>query len=140
MPARTHRTWGAAAPLLAAIALSACGPKASATVTVDAGQDGNMPNEGAPVGSACDDRLDCDSPTTPACLDELKPMKNLAGVPTEIANTGLEFTNGYCSSVLNCVDDNSCGDKGRCYRPFREVTAETLRALERSFPEPVSPG
>jgi Notch-like protein len=93
----------------------------------------HMPNEGLPVGSPCTKDLDCDSPTTPDCLSEVKPLKSLAGVPAELADLGLVFPDGYCSSVLDCMSDADCGDRGTCYLPFREVKAETLRELEPSL-------
>jgi hypothetical protein len=119
----------AAIPLavLAAIGLAACGPS-SPSGTPDARIGG--PNEGAPVGSACTKDTDCDSPSSPECLAAIKPLEMLAGVPAELAELGLEFPNGYCSSVLDCASDADCGDMGACYRPFREVTADTLRELE----------
>jgi hypothetical protein len=95
------------------------------SITNDAG-----PNEGASVGSPCTQNSDCDSPTSPECLSELKPLSSLAGVPAELADLGLEFEGGYCSSVLSCADDTGCGDLGKCYRPFRAVTPATLRELE----------
>jgi hypothetical protein len=119
----------AAIPLavLAAIGLAACGPS-SPSGTPDARIGG--PNDGAPVGSACTKDTDCDSPSSPECLASIKPLEMLAGVPAELAELGLEFPNGYCSSVLDCASDADCGDMGACYRPFREVTADTLRQLE----------
>lgn len=88
------------------------------------------PNEGEPVGSPCTSDSECDSPTSPECLEELRPLASLAGVPQELAELGLEFPSGYCSSVLSCASDADCGDQGGCYRPFREVSAQTLRDLE----------
>ena len=67
---------------------------------VDAG-----PHLGASVGSPCTTASECGSPTAPACLTELKPLRTLAGVPQEIAELGLDFDEGYCSSVPTCDDD-----------------------------------
>jgi len=110
-----------------ALALAACAAT-NDTPVPDAG--GDHPNPGKPVGSACAANLECESPTTPECLKELKPLAALAGVPAELAKLGLTFPMGYCSSTLNCVSDAGCGAKGSCYRPFRDVTAATLRDLE----------
>jgi len=116
--------------VLLLVVAAACGPRATGRPDGDAGTDGGHPNEGLAVGSTCTMDSQCDSPTTPACLTELKPLSSLAGVPAELADIGLVFPEGYCSSVLSCTGDGDCGDRGKCYRPFREVTAETLRALE----------
>ncbi len=97
---------------------------------IDAGVDGTGPNEGLAVGSPCTQASQCESPTSPECLQELKPLASLAGVPEELAELGLEFPDGYCSSVLDCAGDADCGARGACYRPFREVTPGTLRKLE----------
>jgi hypothetical protein len=117
-------------PLFLALVLAACGPSGGGGGGADAGVDGGGPNEGAAVGSPCEAHLDCDSPTTPECLSEIKPLASLAGVPGELAELGLEFPAGYCSSKLNCTGDADCGELGTCFRPFREVTADTLRQLE----------
>jgi Notch-like protein len=118
----------AAIPLavLAALGL-ACGPSGSSG-TPDANRDG--PQDGLPVGSPCNDKSVCGSPTSPECLTKIKPLEMLAGVPAELAELGLEFPSGYCSSVLDCTGDADCYTMGACYRPFREVTADTLRQLE----------
>src|SRR5262245_3045631 len=118
------RFWGT---VIAALVLAACAAT-NDQQTPDAG--GNHPNSGKPVGSACAADTDCDSPTTPECLKELKPLSTLAGVPAQLAGLGLTFPMGYCSSQLNCASDADCGMKGQCYRPFREVTPDTLRQLE----------
>jgi hypothetical protein len=131
---RTQRriiSWsiGSALPAaIAALALVACGPASTTHHGPDAGSDGG--NDGLAVGSGCTMDNQCDSPTTPKCLTEIKPLATLAGVPAELAGLGLVFPTGYCSSVLDCASDADCGEKGSCYRPFREVTADTLRDLE----------
>ncbi len=112
---------------LAVLALVACGPSGA---TADAGVDAGRPNTGRAVGSPCTESSQCDSPSSPECLDQIKPLATLAGVPAELAELGLVFPDGYCSSTLNCGSDADCGMKGACYRPFRDVTAATLRELE----------
>ncbi len=114
--------------MVALLAVTACG--SGAATTIDAGLDGSGPNAGLAVGTACSLATQCDSPTSPECLSELKPLASLAGVPAELADLGLTFPDGYCSSVLNCGGDADCGARGACYRPFRDVTAQTLRDLE----------
>ena len=120
------------APLVLALAaaIAPAGCSSGATSTVDAGIDGSGPNDGLAVGSPCTMDSQCDSPTSPECLSEIKPLASLAGVPAELAALGLVFPMGYCSSTLNCAGDADCGDRGACYRPFRDVTAATLRELE----------
>jgi len=121
VPTTQHSLARWTAVALAALALTSCG-----------GDDtGGEQEELRSVGSACSMASQCESPTTAACLTELKPMKAVAGVPEGIAMLGLSFPQGYCSSAPNCASDADCGSKGACYRPFRAVTAETLRALEK---------
>jgi hypothetical protein len=128
MPTSRPRQWCTYA-FLAAL-LGACASSGGDTPSVDAG---DMPNTGRAVGSACTEASQCDSPSTPECLAEIKPLAALAGVPAELAKLGLTFPDGYCSSKLNCAGDEDCGDKGSCYRPFREVTDPVLRDLEMSL-------
>lgn len=114
-----------------ALVLAGCGSRAK--TAIDAGVGGGGPNQGLAVGSPCTTASQCDSPTSPDCLTEIKPLKSVAGVPATIAGLGLVFPMGYCSSVLNCAADTDCGKRGACYRPFREVTAATLHDLESAL-------
>jgi Notch-like protein len=123
-----RRSWPSVlAAFVVGVACVACAATNDPPAEVDAG---HHPNEGRPVGSPCTADLDCDSPTSPECLSEIKPLAALAGVPAELAALGLTFPSGYCSSTLNCSSDADCGAKGQCYLPFRDVTPETLRELE----------
>lgn len=123
-------SWMLLIALVQAACVTGC---ASGGAVPDGGKRAGKPNTGRPVGSPCRSELDCDSPTTPDCLEEVKPLSSLAGVPAELADLGLVFPDGYCSSVLNCASNADCGKNGACYLPFREVTAETLRDLEPSL-------
>ncbi len=114
--------------VIGALALAGCGSGTS--TPTDAAIDGSGPSSGRAVGSPCTLASQCESPTSPECLAEIKPLASLAGVPAELAALGLVFPDGYCSSVLNCASDAHCGARGACYRPFRDVTATTLRELE----------
>jgi len=128
-----HRLGGWSVSWLVPLALAACSAPAKPPAMQDAGVGGTGPNQGLPVGSACTTAMQCDSPTSPDCLSEIKPLSSLPGVPAEIAGLGLVFPTGYCSSILNCTGDSDCGAKGSCYRPFREVAPMTLRNLEMAL-------
>jgi hypothetical protein len=89
------------------------------------------PQTGAPVGSACTLDSECDSPTAPSCMSDLEPFGFAAsGLIGKLAPTRLVFEDGYCSSAVDCVDDDHCGDRGRCYRTFEDVSDSRLRDLE----------
>jgi hypothetical protein len=94
-------------------------------------------DEGGGVGAPCSADAQCTGYAKPSCAKDVKPIANLVDPSDPNNKTFVDFhvpfPGGYCSNTIenSCTSDADCGAGAGCFRPFENVSQDTINTLNQ---------